>query len=576
MTNLNNITGTVSSKKKAGVTVTLADGRRGFLPTAAFGDANPKKGDKLTVDILSEEKGLLQLALSKKEENMETKIVNRFEERIGALVAAAPASCTPAPIFIDEAELALSARRTPEITFPGHGLDLGQMPVNDFTRMVFGVEIPAEAVDGEEGQCEELSKLVGADANVSKPQMFVLGVTNPLAGGLDPVADRWQADEISPLLLAAIDDAKTCLLDSVPADRLLGWPAGYEPPLFGETEHSCGFLDVVTDRDVSEDKGTAPVLNTASEKSPGDGQSGSAKGFWAQLRAMADSEKNLRLTFKRVNGQPGLVAMYRGVRCFLPTGEMPRNFDINSVPAEGSEQWVKIISISKPKRSMLVSMRIRMPRAELLKVSESKTAESKNQKEVQAKAAATRVANAAVAEKDYEWLCDGQEVHGEVVKILKKTGKGDKPFVMYFVRVGTQLAGVLREVHVPFEQGTRRPRVFKVGDRVKVRVIRKFRGKDKTGADVPKVDLTMRRPENSKSSKGQHGKPRVWTFGEAQAASQAAPSQVLNEVQGKGKGKGRKGKGNGKGKGGHQNPKSTGPGTAIGDALIAAFAAAHS
>lgn len=84
---------------------------------------------------------------------------------------------------------------------------------------------------------------------------------------------------------------------------------------------------------------------------------------------------------------------------------------------------MKIISISKPKRSILVSMRIRMPRAELLKVSESKTAEVQNQKEVRAKAAATAAAAAITAEKDYEWLFDGQEVHGEVVNILKKTAK---------------------------------------------------------------------------------------------------------------------------------------------------------
>lgn len=127
---------------------------------------------------------------------------------------------------------------------------------------------------------------------------------------------------------AKFEDAQTCFLNSLTTDRLRGCPAGYEPPLFDETEHSCGSLNGVTDRDVSEDKGTAPVLTTASEKSPGDGQSGSAKGFWAQLRAMAGSEQNLRLTFKRVNGQPGLVAMYRGIRCFLPKGEMPRNFDI--------------------------------------------------------------------------------------------------------------------------------------------------------------------------------------------------------------------------------------------------------
>lgn len=377
---------------------------------------------------------------------------------------------------------------------------------------------------------------------------------------------------------AKFEDAQTCFLNSLTTDRLRGCPAGYEPPLFDETEHSCGSLNGVTDRDVSEDKGTAPVLTTASEKSPGDGQPGSAKGFWAQLRAMAGSEKNLRLTFKRVNGQPGLVAMYRGIRCFLPKGEMPRNFDMNSVPAEGSEQWVKIISISKPKRSILVSMRIRMPRAELLKVSESKTAEVQNQKEVRAKAVATAAAAAITAEKDYEWLSDGQEVHGEVVNILKKTGKGGKPYVMYFVRVGTQLAGVLREVHVPFEQGTRRPRVLKVGERVKVRVTRKYRGQDKTGADVPKVDLSMRRPEGSKQSKGRHGKPHVQTTSAVPAKDQAdgtGHAQAHPNGKGHASRKNRR-KGNRNGKGGHQNPQSAGSGTAIGDALIAAFAAARS
>jgi len=300
---------------------------------------------------------------------------------------------------------------------------------------------------------------------------------------------------------------------------------------------------------------------------------------------MAESEKNFKLTLKRVKDQPGLFATYRGIQCFLPKDEIPGNFDMNLVPEKGSEQWVKIISFSKPKQKVLVSMRIKMSRAELLKISESKTAELNHRKQVQAKSAAARAATAAAAaiavEKDYEWLCEGQEVHGEVVKILKNTGKGGKPFVMYFVRVGTQLAGVLREFHIPFEQGTRRPRVFKVGDRVKVRVIRKFRGQDKTGADVPKVDLAMRRPEDSRQSKGQHGKPRVWTFGEKTQTPEAGV--LSHEQQRRGKGNGGKGKpvqgmtgkkgGEGKGKGGNTQPHLTTTGTAIGDKLQAALAA---
>lgn len=533
MTNRNNILGTVSSKKKAGVIVKLEGGRQGFLPTAAFGDVNPKKGDTLTVDIVSQEKDALKLALSKK-----------------------------------------------ETAYPGHGLDLGQIPVNDFTRMSFGVtELPSEAVTAD-GQGEELFQIVGAHVSASESHTFVLGVINPLAGGLDPVAEQYlvdcgQADEMSPRLAAAIEDAKTCFLgctnvvDPVTEDG----PPVRTPLLFAETEHSCGVLDEVMAQAAPADKCAAPTLFTETKKSLG-GKKGPRSKAWEELRGFAAAERRFQVTFKRVDGQPGLLGFYDGVRCFLPNSELPSSFDIGSVPAKGTVEWVKVVSTSRQKNTCFVSMRINVPRDELLKAYE----------ENMTKTATTRKETLAAIERDYEWLSEGQDVDGTVVNIVTHPGKdGQEPRLLYFVKVGTELAGVLRGNQVPFVKGTRQRRVFKLGDQVHVRVAHKFRRVDeKTGASMPKVDLSMRGPAHPKQSKNRP--PRVWTFGEkTNAPGNTVHPKARNEQDRRGKGnggnpgQGKTGKKGGKrkGKGGNTRPYSTTPGTAIGDKLVAAFAARH-
>ncbi|RTL39149.1 MAG: hypothetical protein EKK48_19055 [Candidatus Melainabacteria bacterium] len=556
MINLNNITGTVSSKKKAGVVVKLADGRRGFLPTAAFGDVNPKKGDTLTVDIVSQEKDALQLALSKKETAGQKYRELQERERNMQINHRDPGT------------VAL-------ITYPGHGLDLGQMPVNDFTHMMFGVEIPSDAVDAE-GQGEELSRFVGAHVSASESHTFVLGVTNPLAGGLDPVAAQYlvdgPADEMSPGLAAAIEDAKTCFLgctnvvDPVPEDG----PPVRSPLLFTETEHSCGALEEVMAQAAPADEGTVtPVTET--KKSLGD-KKGPRSKAWEELRGFAAAERRFQVTFKRVVGQPGLLGFYNGVRCFLPQSELPSSFDIGSVPAKGTVEWVKVVSTSRQKNTCFVSMRISVPLDELLKAYEGNIT----------KTATTRKETLAAIERDYEWLSEGQDVDGTVVNILTHPGKdGQEPRFLYFVKVGTELAGVLRCNQVPFVKGTRQRRVFKIGDQVHVRVAHKFRRVDeKTGASMPKVDLSMRGPAHPKQSKNRP--PRVWTFGEkTNAPGYTVHSKAGNEQDRRGKGKGGKpgqgktGKNGGKDKrkGGNTQPHLTAPGTAIGDKLQAALAA---
>jgi hypothetical protein len=145
-------------------------------------------------------------------------------------------------------------------------------------------------------------------------------------------------------------------------------------------------------------------------------------------------------------------------------------------------------------------MRLHLTRDELLAAGaelKAKVAEQKERKE-------SRKSAEAQAWKDFESLVEGQEVHGTVVNVLSRPGTGGgKPYAVYFVKIATQLVGALGEHQVPFEPGTRQPRVLKVGEQVSVRITRKFTKIDKkTKAELPKVDLSMRRPADPNRSGG--------------------------------------------------------------------------
>jgi hypothetical protein len=283
----------------------------------------------------------------------------------------------------------------------------------------------------------------------------------------------------------------------------------------------------------------------------------------------------------------------------LPKSEVVEQFKVDSVPTGGSLQFVKIVSVSRAKRSVIVSMRLNLTRDELLAAGEalkSKVTSQKQRKE-------ERQSAEAQAWVDYNGLVEGQEVQGTVVSVLNKPGKGGgKPFSLYFVKVATQLVGAMGAHQVPFEPGTRTPRVLNVGDQVSVRVTRKFTKIDeKTGAETPKVDLSMSRPADQKRSGGRNAKgtssisffqavrPAAASFGsacgktnEALAAASEKQGRGTDEVSRHSKSsRADRRRGKGKSRGGHKNSpisrvvataSTTSGGTAVGDALLAAIA----
>jgi ATPase family associated with various cellular activities (AAA) len=439
-------TGSISSKNQFGASVVLADGRKGFLPATEFGGVDRKKGDSVNVVITGEGKGgKLQLAIAGAE------------------------SQAPVFIFIDEIEALLG--------------DRGER----------SIEERDPTVDAFLAEIDKTSESQQAPFGKDKLIMVAMpGFTDPAAGWLGPNAvgvgqEAWLAER-------ALERRFTTFEVDLPAAHHAA-----KEDKHGKKNNKKRNKNHNKNRNKSraqKSDGHVQKSDGHAHKSGGHPQN----GVWSELRALAEANRNFQLNLKRAEGQHGLFGHFKGVKCFLPKTELASEFKVDSVSPEGSLQWVKIVSVSRAKRSVIVSMRLHLTRDELLAAGaelKAKVAEQKERKE-------SRKSAEAQAWKDFESLVEGQEVHGTVVNVLSRPGTGGgKPYAVYFVKIATQLVGALGEHQVPFEPGTRQPRVLKVGEQVSVRITRKFTKIDKkTKAELPKVDLSMRRPADPNRSGG--------------------------------------------------------------------------
>lgn len=542
MSNDTTFTGIVSSNNAFGAEVVLEDGRRGFLPATGLFSEDRKEGDSVTVVVTDEHDGKLRLAI------------------------AGTQSREPVVIFLDDIE-ALLGRREERTDAEGP----------DPTIAAF-----LEAIENTRGAP---LGFVGASTKDGRP------------GLLDGLVSR-----LPPLEVILFDEHEKSeeQRDSEQEGAIAEVAPSADRGAAKKTRHG-------KKRNKKRNRGGA-------QKSDGHVQQGGShaqksgdhaqKGVWRELRELAEGNSNFRINLKRVEGQNGLVGYFKGVKCFLPKSEVVSEFNVDSVSTRGSVQWVKIVSVSRARRSVIVSMRLDLSRDELLAAGEALKAKVTHQKQRREE----RQSADAQAWKDFESLVEGQEVHGIVVNILKKPGNGDgKSFSVYFVKVGTQLVGAMGEHRVPFEPGTRTPVVLKVGDQVSVRVTRKFTKIDeKTGAEKPKVDLSMRRPTDQNRSGGRNAKGKSsirffqapWRPAAASFASACGKTNealaAATEEEGRGsdevsrhskssRADRRRGqrKGKGKSRGGQKSSLnlsvvasvgSDSAGTAVGDALLTALA----
>ncbi len=529
------IDGSVTANDQFGANVVLNDGRRGFLPTQP--SSNPEKGDSIKVIVTGESNDTLQLALAGTEQPVK---IPGFEAGT-----------------IENEEYVLSG---PATTAEGEVPEkLALMAIPDF---------------GSAGWREQVltftnptSDLIDASAQQRKrnfaalPSRLAAGWTGPSAGATTmdlslfdvetlPTQD-WSAffaDDLAKLRLDLLDPLskplvlgitnRAALLDEILRQRMSG-------------------LAVVETVNVPATSTKRKGKRKGKGKGKGNGNQGEV---WRELRARSEGNRNLHLTLKRVEGRPGLIGFYEGIECYLPRSELAPGFKIDSVTSEGSQEWVKIVSVSRVRRSVVVSMRTRLSQEQLLQAGSEQKAKAAEQRKSRIAKRADEHAQAMVT---YNGLAVGQEVEGKVLNVLKVKDKGGKESLLYFVKVGTQLTGGLRDQQVPFEKGTRVPRVLQVGEQISVRVVRKFFEVDKqTGENKPKVDLSMR---PAPGPNGHH--PTIGSRSDVKAGSPERVKDFHNAHYGRNN---KPGKGN---KGGHQTQSITSAGTALGDALKAALAA---
>lgn len=508
MSNDNIFTGTVSNKNQFGASVILSDGRRGFLSASKFGDVTPGKGDSVNVVIIGEHRGKLQLSV-------ESMVDSR-----------------QAILFIDEIDGLLPRRRENESPEPNWAALLDPVPARlGKAEPLFDARLSLVAIPGFPSVAPltpDLRGFVGCEHSVLDG--FELGQRPEPVIILTEFGPDSEPDVAQPAELAS----------AVTSPAL---------PSLARLERATSAAAPVTAAAVAGQK-------ASSRKDRRNGE------VWSELRSFFESDRNFRIRLQRIEGKPGLIGFYKGVKCFLPSNEWSKKCSVDSLTAEGSQQWVKIVTMSRRKSSVVLSMRLSMSKDDLLKAateSQAKAAERKNRK-------ASRVAAQEQAWKESDALKVWQVVEGTVVNVSSTTSNG-KSNVVYFVKVGTELVGALRENQVPFVKGTQQPRVLKVGERISVRIIRKFTGSDKNSkAYIPKLDLSMRLGNDSQQKKGKETKPRVWTFGPGKTEPGAVLAQALNERQRSEKPRGKRNR-----KDKNRQQRVDCGGTAFGDALKAAL-----
>ncbi len=508
MSNDKIFTGTVSSKNQFGATIILSDGRRGFLSASKFGDVTPSRGDSVTVVIIGEHRGKLQLSV-------ESMVDSR-----------------QAILFIDEIEGLLPPRRENESLESNWPALLDRVPAR------LG---KAEPLSDAKLSLVAIPGFPSVAPLTPDPRGFV-GCENSVLDGLN------LRDRPGPVII------------------LTEFGPDSEPDIADPAEVALDVMGLAVLSQVKPEWATsaaAPVAAAAVAGQKASSRKDRRNGkVWSELRSFFENDRNFRIRLQRNEGKPGLVGFYKGVKCFLPSNEWSKNCSVDSLTAEGNQQWVKIVSMSRRKSSVVLSMRLSMSKDDLLKAateSQAKAAERKNRK-------ANRVAAQERAWKESDALSVWQVVEGTVVNVSSNTSNG-KSNVVYFVKVGTELVGALRENQVPFVKGTQQPRVLKVGERISVRIIRKFTGSDKrTKAYIPKLDLSMRLGNDSQQKKGKENKPRVWTFGPGKTEPGAVLAQALNERQRSEKPRGKRNR-----KDKNRQQRVDCGGTAFGDALKAAL-----
>lgn len=245
------------------------------------------------------------------------------------------------------------------------------------------------------------------------------------------------------------------------------------------------------------------TLETAAPKRVRD-----SDAIWSELKKQFEAGRNIRLNLTLQENGSGLVAFFKGVRCFLPKAELPA--DILPAAAVGL-QWVRIYSLNRETQQVLVTLRLQLSNEEI-----------RREEEQRLEQANARRRERLIEQADFDSLEEGQWVDGTVQYQLTFDRQGkvaEIPYDRYvhrevydpdhhtivFVRIGEVLLGGLSQRDLSFAPlRESSPRLvedyFHERMTVHVRVVKKSTRTDKKGRKKLQVKLSML-PEKSRVSR---------------------------------------------------------------------------